>query len=303
MTLEAGLAIAVAAFAWWFSTGLLLLLNRLPRRTFPYSLAATTVVAAAGVAAIYVSRDWTTTAGAYLGFFGALGVWAWHELSFLTGLIAGPRRSDCPAGLAGWNRFKAATETLITHEVAILVTAVAFIALLWDSANPTALVTFMALWILRLSAKLNIFLGIPNLSEEFLPAHLDYLKTYFRNAPMNALFPFSVTLGTLGAAAVAMPAFGPGATDFVTVSAVLAATLIALGVLEHWLMVLPVADAALWRWALRNGAREEPAGGACGDAVATGKRAPLTQLHRLNRKPEEIGKRAAFASALVGGRT
>ena len=32
---------------------------------------------------------------------------------------------------------------------------------------------------MRQSAKLNVFLGVRNLSEEFLPQHLHYLQSYF----------------------------------------------------------------------------------------------------------------------------
>ena len=50
---------------------------------------------------------------------------------------------------------------------------------------------------MRESAKLNLFLGVRNLSEEFLPAHLAYLQSYFRRRSMNMLFPFSVTVSTV----------------------------------------------------------------------------------------------------------
>ena len=30
-----------------------------------------------------------------------------------------------------------------------------------------------------MSAKLNVFLGVPNLNEEFLPEHLRYLQSFF----------------------------------------------------------------------------------------------------------------------------
>ena len=41
------------------------------------------------------------------------------------------------------------------------------------------------------------------------------------------------------------------ATDPYTMMAMsLVATLLALAIVEHWFMVLPLPDAALWRWAL-----------------------------------------------------
>ncbi|WP_163591818.1 DUF3623 family protein, partial [Klebsiella pneumoniae] len=48
------------------------------------------------------------------------------------------------------------------------------------------------LWLMRLSAKLNVFLGVRNLNEQFLPEHLRYMHSYFRQRSSNALFPVSV---------------------------------------------------------------------------------------------------------------
>ncbi len=53
---------------------------------------------------------------------------------------------------------------------------------------------------MNLSARLNLFLGVRNLHAEFLPDHLAYLVCYLKRAPMNRLFPVSVTLGTAAAA-------------------------------------------------------------------------------------------------------
>ena len=43
-------------------------------------------------------------------------IWGWHELSFLTGLISGPRTIACPPDASGWRRFIMATSTLVYHE-------------------------------------------------------------------------------------------------------------------------------------------------------------------------------------------
>ncbi len=104
------------------------------------------------------------------------------------------------------------------------------------------------LFVLRLSAKLNIFLGVPNLTVDFLPAQLAYLKSYFRVAHFNPLFPVSVAVTSvvallLAEAAAVAPADGVAGLTILT-------TLVALGVLEHWFLVLPMKDAALWRWAM-----------------------------------------------------
>ena len=53
--------------------------------------------------------------------------------------------------------------------------------------------TFIVLWWMHQSARLNVFLGVSNLNADFLPEHLAHIRSFFRNAPMNLLFPFSVT--------------------------------------------------------------------------------------------------------------
>ena len=55
----------------------------------------------------------------------------------------------------------------------------------------------MILWWMHQSAKLNVFLGVRNLNEEFLPEHLAFLKGFLNKKPMNLLFPFSVTISTV----------------------------------------------------------------------------------------------------------
>ena len=66
-------------------------------------------------------------------------------------------------------RFINATQTVIYHEVAILATVAAIVALTWGAPNQFGTLTFIILWLARLSAKLNVYLGVPNLTEEFLP--------------------------------------------------------------------------------------------------------------------------------------
>jgi putative photosynthetic complex assembly protein 2 len=101
---------------------------------------------------------------------------------------------------------------------------------------------------MRISAKLNIFLGVPNLTDEFLPARLGYLKSYFRKCDTNLLFPVCITASTLVAIALAHKALlseGAAAGGFALLFA-----LTALAILEHVFMVVPLPDAILWRWAL-----------------------------------------------------
>ncbi len=241
-----------ALFVWWFSTGLVLLLDGLPRHQRYRSLLGTTVVAVVALAVLGLTASQTSVAAAYAAFVAAIAVWGWHELAFLLGMVTGPRRTSCPPGTGQARRFVLATQTLVYHEVAVALTLGLVAVLTWDSPNQVGLWTFAILFAMRLSAKLNIFLGVPNVTDEFLPVHMRFLTSYFGHRPMNGLFPVSVTLATLAGAYVFHAAFAPGVGAFEIAAYVLAGTLVLLGTLEHWLLVLPLPDAALWRWALRK---------------------------------------------------
>ena len=85
------------------------------------------------------------------------------------------------------------------HELAINGGAVFVVAASWRAPNQVGLWTFLLLWTMRTSAKLNVFLGVLNLGEEFLPPHLRYLLSYMARRPMNLLMPLSLSAGTIGA--------------------------------------------------------------------------------------------------------
>ncbi len=238
-----------AIFIWWLSTGLVLYLNGLPRRTYAWSMLGATGLLGVALFGLFATRTDTSMAGAYLAFLSGLTIWAWHEMSFLMGFLTGSRKTECPLDCGGWRRLVYATQTLLHHEIAIAITALGLGIMAWNMPNQIALWTFMILWGMRLSAKFNVFLGVPNLTEEFLPEHLTFLRSYFRNRPMNILFPLSVTIPTVIVVHLANQAFAAEATVFQAVGATLLGTLLILAILEHWLLVLPLRDAALWSWA------------------------------------------------------
>jgi putative photosynthetic complex assembly protein 2 len=69
---------------------------------------------------------------------------------------------------------------------------------------------------------------------------------------MNPLFPISVTLGT-GAAVLVWWHLAEGQVSaFDTAGLSLVGTMLALGALEHWLLVLPLPTEALWRWGMKS---------------------------------------------------
>ncbi|MES2715681.1 MAG: putative photosynthetic complex assembly protein PuhE [Pseudomonadota bacterium] len=253
---DLALPVLFTLFAWWFSTGVILYLDGLPPRTFPFTLQAATVVLGAALYALVHTRNDTSVAGAYCAFSCALLVWAWQEIAFLLGVVTGPRRSACPPGATGWRRTGYAIQAVLYHELALIVLAIAVAACVGPGENRVGLWTFLALWGMRQSAKLNIFLGVRNIGEHFLPLHLRYMASYFRRAPMNPLFPVSVTLAT-GAAVLVWWRLLDGPTNlatsaFDTAGLALVGSMLALGALEHWLLVLPLPTDALWRWGMKS---------------------------------------------------
>jgi putative photosynthetic complex assembly protein 2 len=243
--------------AWWFSTGAIFYLDGLPRRTFRYSMAGMTVVLVAALGGLSATADEISRNGAYVAFACALAVWGWQEMGFLMGFVTGPRRAACPPGASTGKRFSLAVETILFHELALAVSGLAVVAMTWGGENQIGTWTFLALWTMRLSTKLNLFLGVPNLSEEVLPAHLAYLASYFAKRPMNLFFPVSVTLATTATgfawgAVSALSGDAPGLAG-----AVLIATILTLGVLEHWFLVVPLPVNAIWKWGLRSHAAND----------------------------------------------
>ena len=242
---------AYALFIWWFSTGVIILLDNLPRRTFRWSMLAGSAVAGISLWRLWAGSADTSLAGAYAAFTYGLLVWGWHEMSFFMGYVTGPRRVACPPDATGWKRFGYGVAACLYHELAILATAALVVAATWHAPNQVGLWTFMALWGARQSAKLNVFLGVLNLNEQFVPPHLKFLSSFMAIRPMNLLFPMSVTGGTVLVTWLAMKAAAPGVSAVGAAGLTFVVTMLALAVLEHWFLVLPLPFARLWEWALK----------------------------------------------------
>ena len=247
--LDLGLVVVFACVAWWASTGLILLLIGGPERTYRWSMLGGVLAALAGLAAVVATSGVTTRESAIVAFLAAIALWGVVEMAFLMGYVVGPRREACPPRTPGALRFRFAATALAYHELALAAVLVLLAWLVRGEPNQTALHLFALLWVMRLSTKLNIFLGVCNASESFLPRRIAYLASYFRKAPMNPLFPLSITLSTAAVVGLALASLQPGASAHTATSAVLLATFAALAVIEHWLLVLPLPTMALWPWA------------------------------------------------------
>lgn len=235
---------------WFLATGLVAWVNNRDRTTFPRSLMLAAIGGVAGLIGTAISMRSASLVGVYAAFASAILVWAWLEIGFLSGAMAGPRREACLPHARGWRRFSDAAATLIHHEIALATTALLLISLTWNAPNQLAAMTFALLYAMRLSTKLNIFHGVPNSATDILPPHLAYLTSYY--GPNRLGLPLLLAIGAglaltswLGATALAAPS---GSAD--AAGASLLAALAALGALEHLFLALPVRDGLLWGWAL-----------------------------------------------------
>ena len=248
---EHGYPALFVLFLWWFSTGAILYLDGLPQRTHRWTMLGATSLLAAGCWALWATRNDLSASGAYLAFCGALAIWGWNEIAFLIGWLTGPRRTPCPPRARGFNRFVYASETILWHEISLLAGFVLVAALGWGGQNFVGFGVYAILWTMRLCSKLNIFLGVPNAPVSFLPAQLAHLASYFRVRPMNALFPLTITASTaFGGALLAWT--NEATTEGAAVGLTILSTLMALAILEQWMLILPLPAESLWKWGMRS---------------------------------------------------
>lgn len=238
-------AIVIAILSWWLATAVVIILARKGARYTGIAMVAMSVAAVFALAGIYASSTDVSVSGAYVGFVCALVVWAWHEMSFLLGVITGPRRTPCPADARGSVRFKAAFDAVRDHELALFATMLGLILVLRDAPNKTAMWVFVLLWVMRVSTKLNLFLGVPNAISDMLPAKLDYLKSYFRTDRVSMFFVPSLCMTVLVVLGC-MFHVSLAETMAHKVSWAILATFAGLAIVEHLFLVLPFRDADLW---------------------------------------------------------
>jgi putative photosynthetic complex assembly protein 2 len=194
--------------------------------------------------------------GALLGFGQGLALWAWLEMTYLMGVVTGPRKAPCPEDAPLGRRFWLGLQTSLYHELAVIAVVLSVLFLSAGGPNQVAAATCVSLWLMRWSAKLNLFLGVRNYNSDWFPEHLQYLDSYTRRAHHEPAVPVSV--------ASAMATTDP----FLRAADLLVSALLSLAVLEHWFLVYPFGESALWRWALPQA-----------DEAA---RAPRAEVHNLS---------------------
>jgi putative photosynthetic complex assembly protein 2 len=240
-----------ALFVWWFSTGAIIFLDNLPRKTFKWSIVGASFVFFFCLIGISHTAHQTSVTAAYEAFFFGLFAWGWQEISFYMGYVTGPRNEPCPEGCSGWAHFIHAIQTSLWHELAIIFSAGIVTYLTWGEPNQVGTWTFMVLWWMHQSAKLNVFFGVRNLNEEFLPEHLTFLKSFLKSKPMNLFFPISITVSMVITTMLWEHA-GAATTVFARSADTFLATMMTLAILEHWFLVIPLPAGKLWQWGLAS---------------------------------------------------
>ena len=242
-----------AIFLWWFSTGILMWRVRKADNeggdAHLWSVLLGLPLLLGGIVGLGATADDTSARGAYVAFLSALAVWGWAELAFLSGVISGPNTRPCPPFAPLWERFLRAIGTILWHETLLVALLLYILTMQHDEANIFGLWTFAILFFARISAKLNLFFGVPRIHTEFLPRPLAHLSSHFRRAPMNAFFPASITALSF-ASACFLERLWSAQTEGHLIGYTLLSALTLLALLEHWFMVVPLPDQKLWRWML-----------------------------------------------------
>ena len=249
-----GLPILYTLALWWASTIAILFLDGLNPRTFKWSMGGATLLLGFAIWGLLETRDSVSTQSAYCAFGCGLIAWGWQLMGFYMGFITGPQKGMCPPGTRGWARFIAGARTSLYHELASVAGAVILLALSYGHDNQLGLWTYCVLWWMHQSAKLNVFFGVPNLGEEFLPAHLRYLASYMARRPMNLFFPISVSISTVLTFVWAEKAYSSEPSSFIALGWTMVATMMVMAILEHWFLVVPLDTNGLWHWGIKSDA-------------------------------------------------
>ncbi len=246
-------AVIVALFAWWFFTGAILLLVRRADAGDAVAHGRNVVLSvplfALGFAGLWVSSEEMTVPNAYIAFFSIMLIWGWIEMAFLSGIITGPELRPCPDHLTGYSRFARAWDTISRHELLLAGALLSVVMITSHAENTVGLWTYIILFTARISAKLNLFYGVPRINTEFVPIPLQHIKSYFRRGPITLAFPIGVTFLSV-TAALFIERLITAQTPAETVGFALLTALAVLAAIEHWFMVIPLPDAKLWRWML-----------------------------------------------------
>ncbi|MCY4305364.1 MAG: putative photosynthetic complex assembly protein PuhE [Aestuariivita sp.] len=247
------IAVLIAFLVWWLATGAILMVakyaDKRGARARQYATLMALPMLLGGFWGYAISLNAVSASGTYIAFFATLAIWGWIELAFLTGIVTGPICKPLPSGVSEFERFLRAWGTLAFHEILLVGTLISLIVAGWGAENTFGMWTFIVLYVARISAKFNLYFGVPKINIEFLPTVLMHLSSHFRIRRMNWVFPISISILTFAVACWLERLYAATAIEAVIGFSLLTA-ITALALFEHWMMVLPLPDERLWRWML-----------------------------------------------------
>ncbi|NDF85698.1 MAG: DUF3623 family protein [Gammaproteobacteria bacterium] len=107
---------------WWGSTAVIARLIGHTPRSYPRLLLLATLLGVAGLFLLVGLRDTTSVAAAVGALVGAITVWGWIEVTFLTGKVTGPLPTHSAEDEGLIRRAGRAFTAILWHEILIAVT-------------------------------------------------------------------------------------------------------------------------------------------------------------------------------------
>ncbi len=245
------LALTAAVALWWLLTGIALMCVHQAPAVRNLVLGVATVVAGMSFWILPETAATHSVSSVLAGFLIALLIWGWLELVYLMGYVTGPNKHQAPGGAATGKRFILALASIIYHEVlALTVIVLAFLQVGLEGNNLITPLVLSVLWIMRCSTKLNLFFGVRHFNENWLPESLSYVTSFIAVGKNSALIVPTTFMAALLAAALFFAGLN-AASPTAALTLYLLAWLSTLAVLEHFFLMVPVGEHALWRWAVR----------------------------------------------------
>ena len=139
----------------------------------------------------------------------------------------------------------------VYHEITAALLGVVICFSTMTGQNYVGSWTYTIIWVMHTSAKLNAVLGVRNLNDHFFPEQVRYLSSFLKRRPMNLLFPVSITVSTVAIAVLVHKAMTVENDPFELLAFTFYIVIQALGLLEHWFLVLPIPAEALWNWSVK----------------------------------------------------
>ncbi len=260
------LPVLYTIFLWWFSTGIIFVVYRRSRKFVQWSFIGGTVALMVAFVGILLTRTINHPRDVYLAATCAVVIWAWQVASYYLGFVTGPHSKHHLINDERWersilNRFRLAVHFSMYHELLSLATALLIALLTWSSTNQWALWMYLSLWLLHISARLNVFLGVRNFRIEFLPEQMHHMGSLLGKRRVNKLFPLSVIVASVAALLLFYQGIQLETNPAHTAGFLIVGTMVILGIIEHWMLVLPIPIAFLGMGLLpisENGDQQTP---------------------------------------------